>query len=158
MMNSTDPAHCEEMARIADAEGLASTAAMYRSRAAELSKAQEVSGPTYTILDFDGYVMERGVSLAEAADAIMTSDSREWQIREDKDGGYTVWTRQQVANRPWRATAIWSFEAERAAAEQEICEKIVFAERFAGHYEAMTDAAYDEMMAQVAIDNGEGED
>ena len=113
---------------------------------------------TYTILDNDGYVMDRGVSLCEAADAIMTSDSREWEIREDKDGGYTAWSRQQVANWPWAATAIYSFAATRDEAEREICEKIVNSEHWAGHYEAMTDADYDAMMAQVAIDNGEGEE
>jgi hypothetical protein len=54
---------------------------------------------TYTIIDGEGYVLDRGVSLNEAADAIMTSDSREWEIRQDKDGGFTAWSRQQVASR-----------------------------------------------------------
>ena len=111
---------------------------------------------TYTTIDADGYVLDRGLSLAEAADAIMTSDSREWEIRPDGDGlGVTAWSRQQVANHPWARTAIYSGHTDRAAAEQEICKKIVTSERWAGHCEAMTDAAYDEMMAQVAIDNGE---
>ena len=113
---------------------------------------------TYTTIDSDGYVLDRGISLVEAADAIMTSDSREWEIREDKDGGFTAWLRQQVAKRPWDATAIYSFKADRAEAEAEICEKIVTSERWSGHCEVMTDAAYDEMMARVAIENGEGED
>jgi hypothetical protein len=113
---------------------------------------------TYTIIDGEGEVLDRGVSLSEAADAIMTSDSREWEIRADTDGGFTAWNRQQVANRPWAATAIYSFAATREEAEHEICEKIVIAERWAGHCEAMTDEAYDEMLAQIAIDNADGED
>jgi folylpolyglutamate synthase/dihydropteroate synthase len=113
---------------------------------------------TYTTIDADGYVLERGISLVEAADTIMTSDSREWEIREDENGGFTAWSRQQVANRPWAATVIHSFKADRAEAEAEICEKIVTSMRWPGHCEAMTDAEYDEMMAQVAIDNGVGED
>lgn len=102
---------------------------------------------TYTIIDSDGWSSARGQSLAYAADAIMTSDSREWEIRQDEDG-YTAWTRQQVANRPWAATAIWSNKSDRTAAEQEICEKIVTAGRWTGHVEAMTDAAYNSMIAQ----------
>lgn len=108
---------------------------------------------TYTIIDGEGYVMDRGVSLSEAADAIMTSDSREWDIREDENGGFTVWSRQQVANRPWAATAIYSFAANRDEAEREICENIVNSERWSGHCEAMTDAAYEEMLAQLTAED-----
>ena len=107
---------------------------------------------TYTTIDTDGYVLDRGISLVEAADAIMTSDGREWEIREDKDGGFTAWSRQQVANLPWGATVLYSIKSDRAEAEAEICEKIVTSERWSGHCEAMTDAAYDEMTAQVAIE------
>lgn len=42
------------------------------------------------------------------------------------------------------------FKADRAEAEHEICEKIVNAECWAGHCEAMTDAVYDAMMAELA--------
>lgn len=110
---------------------------------------------TYTIITGEGYVIDRGLGLAEAADAIMTSDSREWEIREDQGGGFTAWSRQQVANRPWAATTIYSFAATRDEAEREICEKIVDSGRWPGHCEAMTDQAYDEMIAQLAADNNE---
>jgi hypothetical protein len=106
---------------------------------------------TYTIIDGEGYVLDRGVSLNEAADAIMTSDSREWEIRQDKDGGFTAWSRQQVASRPWAATAIY-FKMDRAEAEHEIYEKIVTSDRWPGHCEAMTDAAYDRMIAEMDAD------
>lgn len=113
---------------------------------------------SYTIIDGEGEVLDRGASLSEAADAIMTSDSREWDIRQDKDGGFTAWSRQQVANRPWAITSIYSFAATREEAEREIFEKIVTSERWSGHCEAMTDAAYDAMLAASAADNADEED
>ena len=113
---------------------------------------------TYTAIDGDGYVLSRGLSLVEAADAIMTSDSCEWGIREDKDGNFTAWSRQQVANRPWAAIGIHSSIADCAAAEQEICEKIINSGRWSGHCTVMTDAAYDEMMAKVNTPTQEGDE
>lgn len=121
-------------------------------------KAFEMS-TTYTILDGEGYVIDRHVSLSGAADYIMTSDSRRWDIREDDDGGFVVWSDQQVANVKWhKIGAIFSIKSDRADAEREICEQIVNSDRWSGHYEAMTDASYDDMMRQVAIDNGDEED
>ena len=114
---------------------------------------------TYTILDTDGSILERGVTLAEAADAIMTSDGCEWAIRMDEPGYYTAWSRQQVANRSWEPTIFTAYNADSEdAACDAICVQIVNHLRLAGHCEAMTDADYDEMMAQVAIDNGEGDE
>lgn len=107
---------------------------------------------TYTILTGEGEMIETGLSLADAAHEVLTSDSRQYEIRGDKDGGFTLWSRQQVANRPWAATAIWSVKADRATAEQEIFEKVVTAERWAGHCEAITDEAYAAMVASLAED------
>lgn len=105
---------------------------------------------SYTIIDGDGHVIDRHVSISDAADYIMTSDSRRWDIREDDDGGYVVWSDQQVAGIKWhKIGAIFSIKTDRAEAEREICEQIVNSERWPGHYEAMTDESYDRMLIEI---------
>lgn len=105
---------------------------------------------TYTILDHNGFVIARGLTLADAADEIMSSDSREWDIRP-LDGGWVAWSRQQVANRGWApCLPLYSAEPDRAAAEREICEMIVAAPRWPGHVEALADDDYDAMVAAEA--------
>lgn len=112
---------------------------------------------TYTILDGEGYEIERGLSLAGAAHSIMTSDSRKWEIRPVDGGGFSAWARQPVANRGWTETALYSAKDDRAEAEADIAGQIVNAERMAGHYEAMTDQSYDEMQARLAADEADEE-
>ena len=109
---------------------------------------------TYTILSGEGEMIETGLSLRDAAAEVLTSDSREFEVREDKDGGFTLWARQQVANRPWTATKFFSIKTDREAAELEIFEAVVTSERFSGHSEAITDDQYAEMLANLA-DDGE---
>lgn len=110
---------------------------------------------TYTILSGEGEMIETGLSLRDAAHEVLTSDSREYEVREDKDGGFTLWSRQQVANRPWAATRFFSIKTDRAEAEAEIFAEVVSSERFAGHCEAITDEQYAEMLASLAEDDGE---
>jgi hypothetical protein len=104
---------------------------------------------TYTILTGEGEMIETGLSLRDAAAEVLTSDSREFEVRADKDGGFTLWTRQQVANRPWTATRFFSIKSDREAAEQEIFEAVVTSERFSGHNEAITDEQYRQMLADL---------
>ena len=107
---------------------------------------------TYTILTGEGEVIDTGLSLRDAAHEILTSDSRSYEVREDKDGGFTLWGRQQVANRGWEATRFFSIKTDRAEAEDEIFSAVVTSERFPGHCEAITDEAYAEMVAQFEED------
>jgi hypothetical protein len=102
---------------------------------------------TYTIVSPSGVVMETGISLRQAADAVLTSDGREYAVHKDGRGGFTLWTRHEVANLRWTATRFFSLETDRSKAEDKIFGKVVSAERFPGHCEAITDAAYAEMMA-----------
>ncbi|AGH48786.1 MULTISPECIES: hypothetical protein [Sphingomonadales] len=107
---------------------------------------------TYTILSGEGEVQAQGLTLTEAAHEILTSDSREYDVRQDDDGGFTLWTRQQVANRGWEMTTFFSTNSDRKQAEDEIFTAIVLSPRFRGHCEAITDEAYAEMLAQGAED------
>ena len=97
---------------------------------------------TYTILSPSGAVMETGISLREAADAVLTSDGREYEVRKDDQWGcFILWTRQEVANQRWTSTRFFSVKTDRSEAEDDIFGKVVRAERFPGHCEAITDAA-----------------
>jgi hypothetical protein len=90
------------------------------------------------VIDGEGYEIASGLTLEQAADEIMTSDGREWQLRKDvKFGGWGAWSRQQVANRDWAETVFHSASLDEAAALAEISQKIVSRERMAGHYEAL---------------------
>jgi hypothetical protein len=111
---------------------------------------------TYTVIDHDGYEIASGLTLEQAADEIMSSDSREWQLRKDaKFDGWAAWSRQQVANRDWTETVFYSSSTDEAAALAEISQKIVSAERMAGHYEAITDEQFSEMKAAALAEDDE---
>lgn len=60
---------------------------------------------TYTVRDTNGEAIARHLTAAAAAHIILTDDGRDYEIRPHKDGGYTLFTRQQVANNPWSETA-----------------------------------------------------
>lgn len=103
---------------------------------------------TYTIIHHDGYEIASGLTLIEAADAIMTSDGREWDIRKDTAHlGWTAWSRQQVANQGWRETVFYSPAADEAEANADISQQIVGTERMRGHCEAVTDEQFAAMKA-----------
>jgi hypothetical protein len=102
---------------------------------------------TYTILSGDGEMTATGLSLRDAAHEVLTSDGREYEVREDEDGGFTLWSRQQAANRPWAATRFFSVKTGQDEAEAEIFAEVIGSERFAGHCEAITDEQYAEMLA-----------
>lgn len=103
---------------------------------------------TYTVTDRSGECVRSGLSIADAANEILSSDSRDWDIRPDSDGGFTLWSRQQVASRSWERTAVYSNAANSGDAEREIFQAVVDAD-WRGHDTAMTDQAYARMIAEA---------
>jgi len=101
----------------------------------------------FTVVDTDGEPIARHLTAAEAAHIILTDDGREYEIRED-DGGYELWSRQQVANRPWEATVIFTVADTLEEAEAEIFAAVIRAS-WPRHPEAMTDAQFDEIAAEA---------
>lgn len=100
----------------------------------------------YDIVDHDGDILARNLSLTDAADAVMTSDGREWELRNlAPHWHWEAWSRHQVANRPWEATRFLSYERIKENAKLEICQQIVSAERMRGHCEAILAGSYDEL-------------
>jgi hypothetical protein len=99
----------------------------------------------FTVVDTDGEAIARHLTAADAAHIILTDDGREYEIRED-DGGYELWSRQQVANRPWEATVIFTVADTLEEAEAEIFAAVIRAS-WPRHPEAMTDEQFDEIAA-----------
>ena len=108
---------------------------------------------TYTVINENsGEAIATGLTAAEAAFEVLTDDSREFDIRAAEDGsGFDLWTRQQVANKGWTKTVVYSIEDDRDAAEAEIYAKVIAAD-WPRHPTVMTDTQYAEMQAELADD------
>jgi hypothetical protein len=107
---------------------------------------------TYTVTSSEGEYPRRNLTLAQAADEILSSDSREWEIRSE-DGIWRIWSRQQVANIGWHSTAIISVSDSREDAEIQMFKEVVRDSwNWRGHDHAITDIEYDQMVAENAND------
>jgi|GEM_PF-2613039 len=91
----------------------------------------------YTVARSDGENREYNLTLAEAARMILQHDGGDYEIRRRPIGrlsvdgeGFDLWTRQQVANIPWRKTIFYSpFTNDYDAAETDIFERVIAASR-----------------------------
>jgi hypothetical protein len=111
----------------------------------------EIANPiTYTVLDTNGDLIATGLPVAAAAAAkVLTDDGREFDIRAAEDGnGFELWTRQQVANKGWTKTVVYSVEDDISAAEAEIYAKVIAA-NWPRHPTVLTDQQYAEMLAEL---------
>jgi hypothetical protein len=100
---------------------------------------------TYAVITQNGDLVGAELTQTEAAQAILNHDGQDYEIRNDSDAlGFTLWSRQQVANRPWHATVIYSGESDKAKAEAEIFAKVIAA-NWDGQPFATTMQAYEEM-------------
>lgn len=107
---------------------------------------------TFTVVDLNsGEKIGGGLTAADAAHIVLTDDSREYEIRADEDGGFSLWSRQQVANKGWTRTGIFSIKDDRTEAEAEIFDKVITAD-WRRYPEVMTDQQYSEMMADFEGD------
>ena len=105
---------------------------------------------TYTVIDTNGEAIATGLTAADAAAEVLTDDGRQFDIRAAEDGnGFELWTRQQVANKGWTQTVVYSVEDDRAAAEAEIFANVIAAD-WPRHPTVMTDQQYAEMQAEMA--------
>ena len=102
----------------------------------------------FTVVDTDGEPIARHLTAAEAAHIILTDDGRDYEIRPMHGGGHELWDRQQVANRPWAKTVVFSLADTLAEAEAEIFAAVIRAS-WPRHPEAMTDLQFDEIAAEA---------
>ena len=96
----------------------------------------------YTVIDREGTVLGRHLSLAEAANEILSYDSGEWRIDGEAVGGWRLSTCKQCANQPWTQTVIFSLEPAFSDATEDIFNKVIKAD-WRGEPEAMLDSDYD---------------
>ena len=106
---------------------------------------------TYTVTTQSGDDVRRGLTLAQAADEVLSSDGRDWEIRLEADGWYRLWGRHQVANIGWGSTRLISGATNRATAEAQIFGEVIYAD-WDRHDVAQLDRVYDAMLADVAED------
>lgn len=104
---------------------------------------------TYTVIE-PSYV-ERERTVEEVAHRLLTDDGAEYAVRPSQNGGFDLWIRKQVANKPWTKTVVFSLEDNADKAEAEIMEKVVAS----GHWETgslsvVTDEQYEVMLADEA--------
>lgn len=111
----------------------------------------------YAVTDQSGDLIARDLTASDAAHEILTVDGQEYDIRPDSAGEYwTLWTRQQVANKPWTATLIGTYGTEDEA-RAEIFAHVV-KESDGGRSwkaEAIPQGVYDEVQARLAAEAGE---
>jgi hypothetical protein len=104
----------------------------------------------FTVIDHNGEALGRHLTEADAAHIILTHDGADYEIREDGWRGskiFELWTRKQVANKPWTKTVVFSLADTRAEAEAEIFANVCYA-RWPHCPEAMSDATYDAILAE----------
>ena len=105
---------------------------------------------TYTVTTQEGEYPRRGLSLAEAANEILSSDSREWKIVGTEIGLYRIWSRQQVANIGWSAIDIATWADSVAEAEAEMFQQVIDQSwGWRGHDIAVTDAEYNRTVFEI---------
>ena len=84
----------------------------------------------YTVFNSDGDVLERGLTLAEAAQTMLTEDNHRYAIQQDADGGFSLWVSQfsaasTLGGRPLVKSVIFSLADSYEAAKAEIFNDIV---------------------------------
>lgn len=106
----------------------------------------------FTVIDHNGEALGQHLAEEEAAHIILTHDGADYEIREDDWRGtkiFELWTRKQVANKPWTKTVVFSMADTRPEAEAEIFADVCAA-RWPRHLEAISDATYDAILADDA--------
>lgn len=114
---------------------------------------------SFTVIDCNGDAIERHLTAADAAAIILNHDGGDYEIRTGEactgmlagQHVYELWTRKQVANRPWTRTVVSVIEATLAEAEAAIYAAVIAA-HWPRHPEAILDAQYDELTAEAARD------
>lgn len=109
---------------------------------------------TYTVYHHDGlFPAEPGLTLAEAADRMLTYDGHEYEIRSSDDSGFELWHTPFSRNgpcggRPMVKTAIYSVKDDRSEAEEEIFLRAINS-GYWSPISVMEDSRYAAMIAEL---------
>lgn len=103
-----------------------------------------------------------GLTAVEAASILLRDDGCQYEIRAGERcigtlkgyGHYYLWTRQQVANRPWTQTVISVIERRMSRkVEEAIAEKVIASGHWEkGEMQCHTDEQHAAMMTALAVD------
>jgi len=110
----------------------------------------------YTIIDRNGGVLARQMTLADAAITVMQYDGFEFDIRRELAGdGFRLWTSRHSRNSPTGArlleSRIYSMEDDEDAARLDIYRQVIARAHWFNGQEVMTDDQYDAMIAESEI-------
>ncbi len=108
---------------------------------------------TFSVIRHATGLLSGGLTLAEAGRAILTYDSRQFEVRQDRDGDgrftgrWTLWvagSRNGPMNRSWSSTIINVAAASEAEAERRACEEVARSPAFTEQsgFSVMTDDEY----------------
>lgn len=106
----------------------------------------------YTIISRNGSVLGSGLSALAAAQTVLGYDGHSYEIRQEPDGGYTLWhsARGGGGNLPLTHTRIWSTSQSRELAEADIYRKVCeHAEWFNG-LSVVTDEQYARILEEAS--------
>lgn len=109
---------------------------------------------TYTVTDQNsGDVIDSGLSVIEAMDAILTDDGHEYEVRPAADGhGFELWTSLHSRNSTLGGrlikSVVFSLADDREQATHEIAESVI-SRQWPRKPVAMTDEAHDTMMVEI---------
>lgn len=111
---------------------------------------------TYTVFQAnDSSIFTSGLSLADAANTVLTDDGFEWEIRPDADGeGFRLWasnaSRNSTAYKGLRQSTTWSLASDRETAETEIFGKVIATGPGRSNgMEVVTDERFAAMLAEI---------
>lgn len=115
---------------------------------------------TYTISDHGE--ITTGLSAVDAAEILLTHDGYEYEMRQDADGGYTLYTSPHSRNstlggRPMTRSVIYTLETDEELAARDIAEAVIRSGRWEkGELSCRTDEAHAAMMAELDADEQGG--
>lgn len=100
---------------------------------------------TFTIINWSDYSIQSGLTLDDAAHEVLSCDESQFEIREAKEGGYSLWSSNPSLNQDWVETKFFSREEDAEKAKEEIFTMVVDNPRFQAICEVLTDEMYDEI-------------
>lgn len=115
---------------------------------------------TYTVFshnDSDNH--ESGLSVREAAVALLTYDSHRYDIRKDDAGDWRLYVSKYseastMGGRPLTPSVVFSIKEDRAEAEEDIFKQVVLTGKFAwAGCDVLDDELFAEMRAQAEEDD-----
>ena len=113
---------------------------------------------TYTVIDTTGDIIKRHLSVEDAAHEILTHDGHGYEFRQCVDEGWRLWVTPFSRNSPVGGKPLtplfWSSHDDLEKARAELFQRVI-AETWRRYPEAVTDDAYDAMIAELAMQEAE---